>query len=249
MNETDSTPIIEQKPIWQNLIGIIDKPRETFQNLMINLGWSWVIPFILTILVTIATVWVMAPYTSEMTIKSTQQQLIQSGMSPDEIEKAMSQTNQLMSPTFFRIIGSVVGPITVLIGWLIGGAILYFMGLIAGGEFNFKAVFTVFAWSNLPLMLRTLVQTILTGITGKFPLYTGLAALVITGNTLEDTTNPLVALLSFADIFWIWHIILLVIGLSVAGKVSRGSAFFITAVYILVSVSFTVGQTLLATLY
>jgi hypothetical protein len=90
-----------------------------------------------------------------------------------------------------------------------------------------------------------LVQTILILTTGRFPLYTGLAALQVSGDALQDARNPMIALLSFADIFWIWHIILLTIGLAVATKFSRGKAFFIVLVYALLSIGLGVGATLL----
>ncbi|HEY84354.1 MAG TPA: hypothetical protein G4N96_04465 [Chloroflexi bacterium] len=234
------------KSVWTLFVGIVDRPADTFAALLAYPRWKWVLPLILAALFTVASAWASAPYASELAQKAAEQQLSGAGMSPEEAQAAMAQTAFFTSPVGIGIIGSITGALFLVIVWVAVAALLYFMSLVAGAETNFGSVFTVFSWSSLPVALRSLVQTILILATGRFPLYTGLAALQVSGDALQDARNPMIALLSFADIFWIWHIILLTIGLAVATKFSRGKAFFIALIYVLLSIGLGVGATLLA---
>ncbi len=245
---TDSTPIENQSPksAWSLLISLIDKPTAAFANLLAYPRWKWVLPFILVALFTIGSAWASAPYSSELARKATQQQLNQAGITPEQTQEMMEQTARFSSPLFLGIIGSITGVLFVAIAWVAAAAFLYFVSLVAGAETNFGSVFTVISWSNLPIALRALIQTILILLTGRFPLYTGLAALQVTGDSLVDTRNPMITLLSYVDIFWIWHIILLIIGISVATKFSRVKALFIVFIYALLSIGLAVGMTTLS---
>lgn len=244
MNET-TTPQIQPQSIFKNLISMIDRPTEAFANLIAYPRWQWLLPLLLIYSIIITTAWVTAPYSSEVARKSSEQQLIQSGISAEEMEEVMAQTEQFTSPTFLGIVSSITGPLFITLAWVVGAAIIYFLALVAGADFNYSTVFIVLAWSNLPNILGGLVQVILIFITGKFPVYTGLAALAVTGDATKDGLNPLITLLSYADIFWIWHIVLLIIGLAVATKFTRMKAFGIVAVYILANIGLNIIPVLL----
>ena len=85
-----------------------------------------------------------------------------------------------------------------------------------------------------------LVQTGFIFFTQGAILYPGLAFLVSTGNALEDAQNPLMILLSSVDIFWLWNLLLLILGLSVVAKISRGKSFGLVLLYALLALGLTV---------
>jgi len=244
---TDSTPaeVPAPRPVWGMLVSIVDRPADTFAALLAHPRWKWILPLALGLLVAVASAWVVAPHSARIAEQATMQQFTQSGMSPEEAQDMMAQTARFRTPLFLGISSAITGAIGLVIVWVAAAAVLYFVSLVAGAEFNFGATFLVVAWSNLPIILRSLVQTVIIGVTGRFPVYSGLAALQTTGDTLKDSANPMIALLSFADVFWLWHIFLLVIGLAVATKFSRRKAFFIVLVYALLSIGLSVGLTML----
>ena len=230
--------------VWTLLISIIDRPRRTFEAVITRPRWKWVLPMVLAVIAVAILAWVSAPHTAELAQETTMSQLTQSGMTPDEAQKMMDSTAQFRTPLFLGLVGSITGALMVGIIWAAMAGLFYFLSLVVGAEeLTFGAVFNVVAWSSIPLTLRNLVQAAVIGILGKFPVYAGLSALQATGDTLKDAGNPIFALLTFADIFWLWHIALLVIGLAVCTKFSRTKAFFITLIYALLSIGLAIGGT------
>ncbi len=247
-NNIQSTESVPTQSVWGCLISLIDKPKDTFGNLTARPRLKWVLPLALAIVIAVFNAWVTAPHSSELAQKAAVQQLTASGMSPAEIEQATTQAARFQTPTFLGIVSAVTGSLFIVLAWLAAAALLYFLSLVAGAEFTYGAAFTVMAWSTIPTTLRSLVQGILIAVTGRFPVYTGLAALQVSGDVLVDSRNPMIALLSFADIFWLWHIFLLVIGMAVAAKFSRLKAFWIVLVYAALAVGLGIGSSFLSRL-
>jgi hypothetical protein len=75
--------------------------------------------------------------------------------------------------------------------------------------------------------------------------YPGLSFLVGTGDFLQDTQNPLYVLLSQLDLFWLWQVLLLVIGLAVAARLGKGKAVVLVLVYSALSLGISVLPTLM----
>ncbi len=233
--------------VWTMLVSIIDRPRQTFEAVVSHPRRKWVLPLVLAAITAIILAWVAAPYTAEMAQNTTLQQLTQNKMTPDEAQKVLDQTAQFRTPMFLGLVGSVTGALMVGIVWVAMAGLFYFLSLVVGAEeLTFGTVFNVVAWSSIPLTLRNLVQAAVIGILGKFPVYAGLSALQASGDNLKDAGNPLFALLTFADIFWLWHFSLLVIGLAVCTKFSRKKAFFIALIYALIAIGLAVGATFLS---
>jgi len=231
------------------LLSIIDKPRLTFTNLVAIPRLKWVLPVVLSLLILVIGVWVTAPYSSELAREAAERQWQTMRLSPEQIEEFRAQAFRFNSPIAIGILGSIFGAMWLLVVWLVTSTLFYFVSIVAGVELKFGSVFVVVTWSALPLTLRSLIQTGYTTITGNFPLYPGLAALQVSGDMLKDSANPLIALLGFIDPFWIWHVILLIIGLSVVTKFSKTKSFFILLIYVLLSIGLATGRTLLGGLF
>jgi len=237
---------MENASSWSLLLSIIDKPRQAFEVAVTHPRWKWALPILLSIIATVAIVWITVPYSADIAHEATIQQLQQNGMSPSEIERTLEQTAKFQTAEFLGIVGSVTGILFLGIVWLAMAGLFYFVSLVIGAdELNFSSVFNVVAWASIPLTLQQLVQGALISITGKFPFYTGLAALQASGDIMRDSKNPLIAALSFADIFWIWHFVLLVIGIGVATKFSRKKSILVALVYAVLSIGLTTGITYL----
>ena len=233
---------MENASSWSLLLSIIDKPRQAFEVAVAYPRWKWVLPMLFSIIATVAVVWITVPHSVEIAHEATIQQLQQSGMSQSEIDSTLEQTARFQTPGFLGLVGSVTGVLFLGIVWLAMAGLFYFISLVIGtDELNFPSVFNVVAWASIPLTVQQLVQGTLIGITGKFPFYTGLAALQASGDIMRDSKNPLIALLSFADIFWLWHFVLLVVGIGVATKFSRTKSILVALIYSVLSIGLTTG--------
>jgi len=166
-------------------------------------------------------------------------------MPAGQAEEARAQMETFTSLPFMLATGLVTGTIVLLLGIVGQAAVLYFGALVAGGEVNFGPVFTVSVWTRLPIAVRSVVQAGFMTISGRSAQYLGLAALVATGDVMKDTRNPLVMLLVQLDLFWLWHLLLVVLGLAVVARFSRVKSLVLTLIYAALSLALAVIPSLL----
>jgi len=232
--------------VWSALLSIIDKPGVTFTNLLAEPRLKWLLPLVLSVLVLIISAGLTAPYASQLAQTVTERQLQSAGASPEQLEEMQARSAAFTSPLVTALSGAIGGTIGLVLMWLIATTFFYFTALIAGAELKFGDVLIVVSWSALPIALRTLIQTIYTVVTQKFPIYPGLAALQVSGDPLQDSRNPLIVLLGYADPFWLWQFGLLVVGLAVAARFSKVKSFFIVLLYSLLAIGVSVGLIMLS---
>jgi hypothetical protein len=142
-------------------------------------------------------------------------------------------------------LGLIVAFIMLLVGIVAQAAILYFGALVAGGEMEFGAVFMISTWTRLPMALYFLVQAVFMLVAQRAVNSPGLSALVATGDLLKDAQNPLFTLLGRLDPFWLWHLFLVVVGLSVVARFSRVKSLVLTIIYAALSLALMTLPTLL----
>jgi hypothetical protein len=156
----------------------------------------------------------------------------------------------LNGPFFVYILPSLGTIIGVWLGWLIFGGILHLILTLMGGRSTTGVTMNIVAWASLPLALRGIIQFFyllivhqpITGIgfSGFIPAESGVP-LLICG-----------AFLGLLDIYLIWQIILLVIGVraSSALTVPRAivSVFLALAVIMLLQTIFAFGGSMMTNL-
>jgi len=217
--------------LWQALVGIIDRPRITFQSLLQREDWRrWAVPLLLYFLAFAVLTAVQTPYLRELALQQADLRL--ADLPADQADAARTTMEFTMSLPFMLATGIIFGGLALFIGVLAQTGYLYLSAMLAGGrDTGFKGMFTVSAWSRIPLAIGFLVQAAFAAFSQGALRYPGLAPLVASGNQLEDAGNPLVALLARVDLFWLWHLVLVAIGLTVAARLSRGKSIVLTVVY------------------
>ena len=235
----DKTP-----SLWQLLFGIIDRPAATFKAVLARRKWTmWAVPLLVLLLCMTAMMVVRTPYDMEMAQQQLERQL--STMSPDQAEAARAGMETFMSFPVRLAMGLITAIIMLLIGIVGQAAILYFGALVAGGEVEFGPVFTMSTWTRLPMAIYFLVQAIFILVAQRAVNTPGLSTLVATGDLMKDAQNPLFMLLGRLDPFWLWHLFLVVVGLSVAAKFSRVKSLVLTIIYAALALALTALPTLL----
>lgn len=208
-------------------LGVYIEPRETFADIVRRPDILW--PLAVTVISGVVfTETMLAKIGMERIIRN---QLEQGGqaarMSPEQLEQAVSQGAGIAG-IIAHVMGVVAAPIYLLIVAGIGLAIL---NSFFGAQLKFKTVFSVTCYSQLVGILGVLtgLAVILFGDVERFnaqnPMPTNIGFFL---NPLE-TSKPLLALTSSFDIFTVWGLILLGIGLSeaVGRKVKAVSIFLI----------------------
>jgi len=231
-------------PLWQLLFGIVDRPTATFKAVLARRKWrTWAMPLLVVLLCFAVMTVIGAPYGVEIARQQAERQL--STMPAEQAEAARASMGTFTSLPFILATGLVMGAIILIIGLLAQAAILYFGALVAGGEVEFGPVFTMSVWTRLPTALRMLVQAGFMLVAKRSIQYPGLAALVATGDMMKDAQNPMVALLGRLDLFWVWHLLLVVLGLSVVARFSRFKSLVLTVILAALSLAATVVPSLL----
>lgn len=227
-------------PLWQNLFGIIDKPAATFKNVLARRGrWRWGLPLLLFLLAFAVATAVQTPYLLETARTQAETQL--AGMPKEQAEAARAAMQFTLSLPFMLATGLGFGAIALVIGILAQTVYFYYTAMLAGGaDMSFGDMFCVSSWSRLPLAIGFVVQAVIVLVSRGAIRYPGLAMLVATGNQLEDAKNPLVPLLARIDLFWLWHLLLVVIGVAVAAKFGRGKSLVLTVIYVALVLGITV---------
>jgi len=215
--------------LWQLLVSIIDRPAVTMSYVGKKPGWAWVMPALLVLVGLVVFSVVTAPLTSELALRQAQQQM--ASLPPQQAEQAAAQVERFTSPSMMAAFSIIGGLVALAVTWLLGAGVLYFLGLVAGGEANFAQSLAILVWSWLPYALRNLVLAAYVAYSGQL-ISQGLSFLVATGDQAKDTANWLYSLLSQIDLFYLWHLILVIVGLAAVGRLSKTKATIVGLVYL-----------------
>ena len=249
MTVTETTPNNSTRPLGQLLLGIIDKPAATFQAVLASprKKLMWIVPLLIITAAFVALIVIQSPYTVELAREQSEKQL--ATLPPAQADMARQQTEVFLSLPFLLTTTLIVGLITLAIAVLAQSAFFYFAAMLAGGaDMNFGAMFTVSVWTRLPAVVAAIVQAAFILATKKIIQYPGLSALVSSGDLMIDAKNPLVPLLGSLDLFWLWQLFLIVVGVGIATRLSRVKTVLLTVVYAALALGFTVTPTLLTSL-
>lgn len=144
-----------------------------------------------------------------------------------QFQQAMTATS---GPVFTYLLPAVITVLGVYLGWLVLGWLLHLGLTLLGGRGSSQQVLNVTAWSLLPFALRDVVRTVAMWNNGQVLTNLGLSGFAPTG---EGTMMLyLAALLTFVDIYLLWHWLLLGKGLAAGANLSKGKTW--TAVLLIV---------------
>lgn len=190
---------------WSMLVSIFYEPTKVFRA--IKEKPTWIVPLIVFLVVMTGATYFMMPAAQ----KSQMQRIEQSDAFTAE-QKAEMRT-QMEASQGFAMIGVISSPVVWTIFLFIAVGILMLMGnVIFGGKARFAQVFAMVILSFMTWVIASIVKTPLIVAKDSVDVRTSLA-IILPG---ETNSGPLYTLLNtFTDVFVIWQIILLIIGVKV----------------------------------
>ncbi len=241
---TDVSPAVEAPPQEQpsnpfsRIIGVLMSPSRTFADIVRKP--DWIVPALLLLAVSYVTVFVIS---SRVDFASVYREALEAQhMPPEQQEQALRVATAIGKS--FLFLGPLLG-----IGGIVIAAALLFLGLrLVGGQLTFLQAFAVTMYGWMPHVIGGILA-IVVALTRKTIGMEELQTLVHSNPAFltHMKTNPMLFnFLSSIDIFSIWTMVLLIIGLSIAAKVSKVKTAAVVIALWLVFVLFKVGQGALA---
>jgi hypothetical protein len=220
--ELPATPPLSQV---ERVVDTFVAPSKTFTDILRS--QSWWLPFLIITLVGYAFVFTIDKRVGwdqvlENALKASPAQAEKIASAPAE-QQATIRSSMLIGYKGF----SYGFPLTVLLFWVIGAAVmLATLNFVFGGRAKFGQLFAVFVYAGLPGVLKSILTIIVlfVGLSAEsFQLQNPVGTNV--GYYLPaETSRWLMNLATSIDVLTIWTIILLVIGCSIVAKVKRSTA-------------------------
>ena len=219
---TDVSPAVEapspEKPSnpFSRLIGVLFSPGQTFAD--IARKPDWLVPAILIIVVFLVATIVTVP---RIDFESMMRQAMEAqGRSGSQAEQGLR-----FAVAFAKGIQYAIP--FVLIGILAVAALIYWLGVrLVGGEATYQQVFSVVLYGFTPNVIHALVK--IPVVLSKHNINPREAETIVRSGPAFLTSfkdHPLLfAFLTRLDVFAIWSLILIVIGLAAASRVSKAKA-------------------------
>lgn len=224
------------------LVGVVIRPKATFERMReAAAGHWWVVlalAFLALVLVSAATV----PLQAEAARSALQAQQENTDSTQELSQEQQAQMEQVQniftSQAVLGGISVVTGVIALMIGYLVRAGFVFLLGLALGGRATFKQVWRMSVWTTLPEVLRAAVSAGVIFATGNQNAR-GLSYML---TSAEVGAQPYLAtLLSEIDIYLVWSLALLGIGLFVTSQLSRGKSAAVALAYWLFTLAITMG--------
>ncbi len=210
--------------IWRALYGWIDQPKTILRYVIQEHRWPiWLAPALIVLLALIIVTAASAPFVSETARQQAEAQM-QSQMgslSGAQAEQMSSTLDTFTSPLFLAVTSVALAALGLALTWLFRGGVLVFISYLLGTEMKYIQMVTLVLWSWLPFALRDLVQAIHIVVNGQPALNRGLSFLVASSDQTQNAGNLLYGLLAQVDVFLLWHLLLLAIGITVSTRSTR----------------------------
>lgn len=197
--------------------GVLLHPGAAFRQISEQNRRVWVTPILILTLVTLARVLIAGSIRQQLALTGTQVLPPNFEYYTPEQQAQFQQAMQSTSgPVFVYVFPAIVALFGVWIGWLLVGGLLHLVVTLFGGRGETSYSINLVAWASLPLAIRELVRAVSMLATRQLIQAPGLSGFAPASPSGELTY--IAALLAFIDIFFIWHIILLIIGVKVGNS-------------------------------
>lgn len=221
--------------VWTNLVNPINifiAPTKVFEDLKNRPNWF--IPFILITLLTIGVGYFLLPFKQEIMFSTLSAQI-----GEVRAQETLSNANR------FAFVGLLFAPVPLLIKWLLVAALLYYAAILFDAHnVTFKKIFSIVVHTEFILLLIGIINILILEIKGITSVnnLSDLQTIVGLEYFLKNKTNDiyLFTILSNFNIFTIWYVIVLAIGLSIVSQLEKWKSSIIVSFVWLFGVGFQI---------
>jgi hypothetical protein len=201
-----------------SLVEVFVKPVSAFERMKPVAKWLWAVGLALLLLAALGKAWVQVPYVLEQTARAADaRQQAEMGIAEqpqalgeDVIDAPASDPAMSRVTIITQVVFAAVG---LIVGVFVAALFFFIFAKVWAKEVSFLAMLSMIVLTRMPVLLRDIVQIIYMLVSGRGILSEGLGALVVGTDPLAQTSIPQ-ALLGRIDVWVIWSLLLLGVGLA-----------------------------------
>lgn len=231
------------------VLGALFRPRISFPDILgTNAGArrrsTWLVPLLLLsvtgLILVFVTGWLQGQNVTAPELSPDFQYL-----SPEQQTQMMQALQMRQGPVFRYVFPALTTLLGIWVGWLLVGGLLHLMMTLQGGRGDASTALNLVAWCSLPYAVRDIVQTVFMVFTRQMITSPGLMGFISTDS--GGMNLFLAKFLALVDIYLIWRLILMTLGVKAAAGFGSGKAFISALVSILIVLLLQVGLGYLGT--
>jgi len=189
----------------ERIIGVLFSPKATFED--INRRPDWLVPTILIVLVALATTYVFLSHVDMLELVKAQ---IEKSGRPVPADEAL-QPSLKWTPIISYVSVLIFVPVSLL---LISGILLMVFSFMLGAETTYKKIFCANAYASMTSLVKSIIAIPILFV--KQPTEFGNPADIVQSNLgilIDPSNKGLHALGKSIDLFTLWYLFVLAIGI------------------------------------
>jgi hypothetical protein len=232
-DESITVPVPARRVHLDWVPAVFITPRQTFKQIAAQASSVWLTPLVLLSLTALTLVIVSGPARQAAAQSSLVLPQDFQNYSPEMQAQTMQAAQATQGPVFIYGFPALLALGKVWAGWLLVGGLLHLGMTLFGGRGSTGSAMNLVAWSALPFGLRDIVRIIATASTHQLINTPGISGFAPQGGRAALFLSKLMASL---DVYLIWHILLLVLGVCLATGLTRRKSWSVVFLTILVGV-------------
>lgn len=202
-----------------HLLSILTRPRQAFAELNSGERAVWLTPMLVLTVSAILVVLVSGVMQSRASTGEAVELPADWEFWTPEMQEDYLQAQQATQGPMFTYILPLLGSLFGLwLGWFVFSGILHLTSTILGGRGSLRGALNVVAWASMPYVIRDLLRILYMLVTGSVIASPGLSG-------FAGESGFLSSLLARTDLFLLWYILLLGIGVVISEGLPRGKAY------------------------
>lgn len=214
------------------ILPLFTRPARTTAAIMAQEKPVWLTPLIILSVLVILAVIIGAPIKRNAIQMGSELPPDFQYYSPEMQEQFFAAQAKQTSPLFLYVFPLISGLLKVWAPWFLLSILMYLSLTLAGSRTGSMKSYNLVAWSMLPFAIRSIVQILALLFSKPLVSAPGLSGFI--DSQAGGIAAYLRGLLGFIDIYFIFHVILLLIGSVPLSGLSRSKAWIATAVSVLI---------------
>lgn len=217
---------------WAWVPGVLFKPRSTTKKIVKQENAVWHIPLLILSVLAILVIIASAPIKRQNALMGAGMPENSQWWSEDQINKYKEAQQNMASGTFMYLFPTITKLIGIWFNWLVFSSVLYLALTLAGSRAPRVKSSNLVAWAMVPLAFRNIIEIILIFNRQQLPSGTAMGALIPESKSLGMMLVK--GMLSQIDAYWLWFVIILLIGAVYLAGIKRGKAIWVVSLVVLI---------------